>query len=248
MDVVGAHPGKEVALVSVQIDECLEAVLLAAVEEPVDGALLIGFQVIGVEVVEKIAADDLFGLPLAPQGIGDKSQVLVQGLFAVDHLKKADEAVDNIVLEVIIVADGYDVVGVHRKGQFFPFSVILDIGVFLADTKTDTAEGNGISMLVHKMVFSVHFIPFTSGIGKPVHIQRIAPEHTAYGVGNEGDDLIPHGADIAAAPHALRHIILAVKHTMHGDISVRHLRDQLVLEAIDVDEDAVEFLFVFLEL
>jgi len=35
---------------------------------------------------------------------------------------------------------------------------------------------------------------------------------------------------------------------MHGDISVRHLRDQLVLEAIDVDEDAVEFLFVFLEL
>ena len=35
---------------------------------------------------------------------------------------------------------------------------------------------------------------------------------------------------------------------MHGDILVRHIRGKLVLQTIDVDEDAVQFFFVLFEL
>ena len=50
VDIVRTHPGKEVALIPVHINECLEAVLLAAVKEPVDGAFLVGLAVVGIEV------------------------------------------------------------------------------------------------------------------------------------------------------------------------------------------------------
>ena len=64
MNVVGAHPGKKVTLVAVHIDQSLEAVLLAAVEEPVDRTLLIGFQMVGIEVIQEVAADNFAGRTL----------------------------------------------------------------------------------------------------------------------------------------------------------------------------------------
>ena len=57
------------------IAQRLEAVLLAAVEEPVDRTLLIGFQVVGIEVIQEVAADHLAGRTLAAQRIGNKLEV-----------------------------------------------------------------------------------------------------------------------------------------------------------------------------
>ena len=45
VDVIGADAREEVGRVAVQIDQAFEPVLLAAVEEPVDRAFLIYFQV-----------------------------------------------------------------------------------------------------------------------------------------------------------------------------------------------------------
>ncbi|MPN30226.1 hypothetical protein SDC9_177689 [bioreactor metagenome] len=91
-------------------------------------------------------------------------------------------------------------------------------------------------------------IPVAAGIGKSLHIQRVAAKHTAHCIGDQRHDFIVEGADIAAALHGFRHIVLACKHSMHRDVLVRHLRRQLVLQAIYVNKNAVEFFLVGLEL
>ena len=62
------------------------------------------------------------------------------------------------------------------------------------------------------------------------------------------DDLVAHRADIVAALHGFRHIVLAVKHAMHSHVLVRHIRRQFVLQTVNVNENAVEFFFVLFEL
>ena len=84
VNIVGAHTGKEIALITVHIDECLEAVLLAAVEEPVDRTLLIGFQMVGIEVIQEVAADNFAGRTLAAERICDELEVFFQRFLAVD--------------------------------------------------------------------------------------------------------------------------------------------------------------------
>ena len=54
--VLGAHPGQRAFVVAVQIDEALEGLLLTAREQPVDGALLVGLQMVLEEAVAEVAA------------------------------------------------------------------------------------------------------------------------------------------------------------------------------------------------
>ena len=51
VQVVGADKTGGVGVVAVHIDQRLEAVLLAAVVQPVDGAFLVDFYMVGVEAV-----------------------------------------------------------------------------------------------------------------------------------------------------------------------------------------------------
>lgn len=66
-------------------------------------------------------------------------------------------------------------------------------------------------------------VPISASISQPVHIQRIPPKHTTHGVGDDGNDLIPAGADVVAALHALGHVILGAVHPIYRDVLVRHL-------------------------
>lgn len=72
MYIVGADAGDGVRRIAVHIDERLESVLLAAVEEPIDGPLLVGLAVVGIEVIEEIAADHVPGRTFAAQGVGNE--------------------------------------------------------------------------------------------------------------------------------------------------------------------------------
>ena len=58
-DVFGAQAGECALVVAVQIDQGLEGALFAAAEEPVDGALFVGLQVVFEELVGDVAADGL---------------------------------------------------------------------------------------------------------------------------------------------------------------------------------------------
>ena len=80
VNIVSAHPGKKITLIPVHIDERLEAVLFAAVEEPVDRAFLIDFQVIGIEalITQEIATDNLTRRSAANEDICDKLEFFFQ--------------------------------------------------------------------------------------------------------------------------------------------------------------------------
>lgn len=212
MDIVSAHPGQQIPLVAVEVDEGLEAVFLAAVKEPVDGPLLVGFAVVGKEVVDEVRTDNLSGCAFSAQGVGDEFQVLLQGVLTIDHPDEVHELAGEVVLKVVVVADGENVVGVR------------DDGLILGG------------------------VPLAAGIGQPLHIQGVAAKEAAHGVGDKGDDLVPEGADIVAALHGLGDIVLGVENPMYRDILVGHLGGELVLEAVDVDENAVQLLLVGFEL
>lgn len=94
----------------------------AAVEQPIDGALLIDLQVVGVEVVQEVIANDVLWLAAVAEGVGDEVQVLVQRFLAVDHLDEAHKPGDDIVVEVFVVADGDHIV--HIDGEaLIPFLI-----------------------------------------------------------------------------------------------------------------------------
>ena len=92
------------------IDQCFEAVLLAAVKEPVDGAFLVGLAVVGIEVVQEVAADDLAGRSLAAERISNEFEVFFQRIATVDCLHPLHKASGDVVVKVVVVADGDDVI------------------------------------------------------------------------------------------------------------------------------------------
>ena len=176
------------------IDQRLEAVLLAAVEEPVDRTLLIGFQMVGIEVIQEVAADNLAGRTLAAERICDELEVFFQRFLAVDSFHPLHKASSDVIIKVVIVANGNDIVTVRNDG------------------------------LVPA------FVPFAARIGKTVHIQRIPSEHTAHGIGNERTN-IP--SEISPA---------------YCDILVLNFWRKLVLQAVEVNKEPVEFFLVDFEL
>ena len=62
------------------IDRCLKSILLAAVKKPVDRALLICFQVVGVEIIQEVATDHLARRALTAERIGNKEAGFALGL------------------------------------------------------------------------------------------------------------------------------------------------------------------------
>ena len=68
-----------------EVDQRLEAVLLAAVKQPVNRALLVGLTVVFEEILEEAAADDLpAAASLAAQCPGDEVQIFFQRVCAID--------------------------------------------------------------------------------------------------------------------------------------------------------------------
>ena len=116
------------------IDQRLEAVLLAAVEEPVDRTLLIGFQMVGIEVIQEVAADDLAGRTFAAESVSDKLEVFFQRLTAVDGFYPLYKASCDVIIEVVIVADRDDIVRVDRERL-----VVILIDLVIVGTVGDRA-------------------------------------------------------------------------------------------------------------
>ena len=163
---------------------------------------------VGVEAGKEVFPDDLPGGALAPQGVGDERQVFLQGFFAVDGADEIHEAAYDVILEILIVADGDDVIFVRLEGDIFAG------------------------------------VPVAAGIRQALHVQGVAAEHTAHGVGDQGGDLVPQGAGVGAALHRLRDVLPAVKDAVDGDVFVGDVGGEFVPQTVNVDEDAVEGFFV----
>ena len=120
MQVLNAHVADRVRVIAVQVEERLEAVFFAAVEEPVDRALLINFAVVFKEVVQEIIPQrGARRCAFRAQGARDEVQVCFQRFRAEGGADESREARHDVVAEIFFVRYGDAVVGVrHERGVF----------------------------------------------------------------------------------------------------------------------------------
>ena len=168
MNVVGTDAGEGVRLVAVHVNKALEAVLLAAVKEPVDGAFLVGLHMVSVETADEVIANNLTGSPPAPQSISDKLEILLQRVLAIDHFHKLDEAAHNVIVEVFVIADGDNGIRVRQDGLVLavvPFATGVDKALHVKGiTAKHTAYGVGDKGFYHIFLGEDVVIPL-HGVG-----------------------------------------------------------------------------------
>ena len=98
VEIVHPEDADGVRRVAVEVDQRLKAVLFAAVEQPVDGPLLVGLAVVLEKVLEEVAADDLpTAVSLVTQSTRDEVQVFLQGVHTVDRLHPVAQAGDDVI-------------------------------------------------------------------------------------------------------------------------------------------------------
>ena len=124
MNIVRAHTGKQIRLITVHVDQCFEAVLLTGGEEPVYRALPgtghgISTAVICEEIVQEVITYNLTRRSFAAKSISNKAKVFFQRFFTVYLPNKINELTDDIIIKVVIVADGDNIVCIRNDRLIF---------------------------------------------------------------------------------------------------------------------------------
>ena len=128
MDIVGPDAGNRIRLIPVHVNEALKTVFLTRIKHPVDRPLLVDLQMVRIEVIHEVAADDILGLALAAQGISDILQILFQSLIAENYTDKLHKTANDLILKVLVIANGYDVILVGRE-EGVPLCIPFSAGV-----------------------------------------------------------------------------------------------------------------------
>ena len=159
MQVVDTQVADGVRRITVQVNQCLEAVLLAAVKQPIDWTLAgtsdrVSLAVILEEVVQEVVADDLpAGAALIAQCFCDIIEVCLQRICTVHHLQPVAQARYNIIVQIFFIGDGDNIVSIRNIA----------------------------------LVFAA--IPLAACIGQSFHIQRVAAKHAAHSVAEQTLDV-----------------------------------------------------------
>src|SRR5690554_4265668 len=72
-----------------------------------------------VEVFQEIVPDNLSGRPLAAKGVSDELKVLLQRFRTIDNTDEVNEPPHDIVVEILVVANGEDIVPIGDKRLVF---------------------------------------------------------------------------------------------------------------------------------
>ena len=140
MHIIGTDTGNGVWLIAVHINQCLEAVLLAAVKQPVNRTFLVNFTMVCIEIVEEVIANHILRLTFSAQCIGNEFQVFIQYLCTVDCFHKLYEQTDNIILEIFIVTNRDDVIlvgGERRILAGIPFATCVGNPICIERVSTE---------------------------------------------------------------------------------------------------------------
>ena len=116
MDVIGTDTGDGIRLIAVHIEQTFETVLFTGIEQPVDRAFLVNFQMVGIETVQEVIPDHFTGDASAAQRVGDKSEIRLQRITAVNRAHKVHKARDNIAGKIFIVQNRNDRVFLRLEG------------------------------------------------------------------------------------------------------------------------------------
>ena len=116
--VLAPHPRQRALVVAVEVDQALEGLLLAAGKEPVDGALLVGLQVVLEELVVEVAADGVAAglVLLGREVLGQEGEVVFEVRRVPGLGEKLDHPVAGVVLEPLGVGERDDAVVVGGEG------------------------------------------------------------------------------------------------------------------------------------
>ena len=200
VQVVDTQVTDGIRRIAVQVNQCLESILLAAVKQPVDRTLAgagdrVGLAVILEEIVQEVVADNLStGAALIAKGFCDIIEVCFQRIGTVHHFQPCTQARYDIIVQIFFIGDGDNIVSIR------------DIA----------------------LVFAA--IPLAACIGKPLHIQRVTAKHTTHRIAQQALD-IPLQVCLA-----------------HSHIFIFYFRGQLVLQAVNVDKNAVQLFFIGFQL
>ena len=80
---------------------------------------------VGIEVIQEVAADNFAGHTLAAERICDELEVFFQRFLAVDSFHPLHKPSGDVIVEVVIIADGDDIVRVNRERLVVSLCVVV---------------------------------------------------------------------------------------------------------------------------
>ena len=228
VQVVDTQVADGIRRVAVQVNQCLEAVLLAAVKQPVDRTLAgtgdrVCLAVIPEEVVQEVVADNLpAGAALIAKGFCDIIEVFFQRISTVHCFQPCTQARYNIIVQIFFIGDGDNIVSI-REEHFIHHNTLIAVCAFQLFSRN---RSMAFIHLIHKCLQGIRF----SRKKQTILIGRVTAKHTANRIAQQALD-IPLQVRLA-----------------HGHIFIFYFRCQLVLQAVNVNKNAVQFFFVGFQL
>ena len=152
--------------------------------------------------------------------------------LAVVGVEVAQEVIPNHVLRLPLAVEG-----IRNEFQIFVQRICAVDGFHKLHEQTDNiilevfivADGDNV-ILIRSERSILAIVPFAACIGKPIHIQRVTTKHTANRIGNERTNI---SAKVSLA---------------NRDILILDFRCQLILQAVNVNENTVQFFLIGFQL
>ena len=209
VQVVDTQVTDGVRRVAVQVNQCLKAVLLATVKQPVDRTLTgtgnrVSLAVILEEIVQEVVADDLpAGAALIAKSFCDVIQVCFQRISTVNRFQPCAQARYDIIVQIFFIGDRDNVIGI-REEHFIDHNTFITVCAFQLFIRN---RSRAFIHLIHKCLQGIRF----SRKKQAILISRVSAKHTAYRIAEQALD-VPLQVRLA-----------------HGHILVLHFWGQLVL-------------------
>ena len=175
------------------------------------------------EIVQEVIADDLpAGAALIAKGFCDIIEVLFQRIGTVHHFQPCTQARYDIIVQIFLIGDGDNIVGI-REEHFIHHNTLIAVCAFQLFSRN---RSRAFVHLIHKCLQRIRF----SSKKQTILIGRVTAKHTTHRIAEQTLD-VPLQVRLA-----------------HGHIFIFHFWGQLVLQAVNVNKNAVQLFFVGLQL
>ena len=175
------------------------------------------------EIVQEVVADDFStGAALIAKGFCDIIKVCFQCIRTVHYLQPFAQARYDVIVQIFFIGDRNNIVCI-REEHFINHNTFIAVCTFQFISRNRPGT---VVQLIRKCLQGIWF----TCKNQSILINRVAAKHTAHGVAEQALD-IPLQVSLA-----------------HGHIFIFHFRSQLILQAVNVDKNAVQLFFIGFQL
>ena len=224
VQVVDTQVADGIRCIAMQVNQCLEAVLLATVKQPVDRTLTgasdrVSLAVILEEVVQEVIADYFpAGAALIAEGFCDIVKVGFQRISTVHCFQPCTQTRYDIIVQIFLIGDRDNIVSI-REEHFIYHNTLIAVCAFQLFSRN---RSWAFIHLIHKCLQGIRF----SRKKQAILIGRVTAKHTTHRIAQQALD-VPLQVSFA-----------------HSHIFILHFRVQLVLQTVNVNKNAVQLFFV----